>query len=52
MQWPTRTELLEFLQEMGAGLLLVALLYVYALGVREVLEFLHSIPLIGWILVR
>jgi hypothetical protein len=52
IEWPTRAELVEFLKEMGAGLLLVALLCVYALGAREVLEFVGSIPIIGWILVR
>lgn len=43
---------MEFLKEMGAGLLLLALLCGYALGAREVLELVGSIPRIGWILVR
>jgi hypothetical protein len=52
MKTNRRAELVEFLKEMGAGLLLVLLLCGYALGAREVLEFVGSIPLIGWILVR
>jgi hypothetical protein len=43
---------MEFVNEMGAGLLLIVLLCIYALGAREVLEFVGAIPILGWILVR
>jgi hypothetical protein len=52
IQWPTRAEVMEFVNEMGAGLLLIVLLCIYALGAREVLEFVGAIPILGWILVR
>jgi hypothetical protein len=52
MEWPTRAEIVEFLKEQCAGVLLVALLFGYAFAGKELLLLIRQIPIIGWVVTR
>ena len=52
MEWPTRAEIVEFLKEQCAGVLLVALLFGYAFAGKELLLLIRQIPIIGRVVTR